>query len=47
MYKNIEFIYLQLRNLFSILFESMTCRTKPYYQQCNYEEEDNHPNTLL
>ena len=40
MYKNIELIYLQLRDFFSILFETMTCRTKPEgYQPCDCEDD--------
>lgn len=40
MYKNIEYLYLTLRVLISTIFETMTCRTKPDYQPCNFEEEE-------
>ena len=38
MYKNIEQIYLNLQVWMSWVFEAMTCRTKPGYQQCDLEE---------
>lgn len=48
MYQNIEILFLRLRNFFSILFETMTCRTKPEgYQPCDYEEQENPPNIFL
>ena len=40
MYKSIEYLYLTFRVFISTIFETMTCRTKPDYQACNFEEED-------
>jgi hypothetical protein len=40
MYKRIEYFYLNFRNLISTIFEKMTCRTKPDYEACNFEEEE-------
>ena len=40
MYKNLEYLYLTLRIFISTIFERFTCRTKPDYQACNYDEED-------
>jgi len=40
MFKNIEYFYLTFRGFISTIFETMTCRTKPKYQACNYEEEE-------
>ena len=39
MFAFLEKIYLHFRVLISIIFEAMTCRTKPEYKSCNYEEE--------
>lgn len=39
MFKNIEYFYLTFRVFISTIFETITCRTKPEYQFCNYEEE--------
>jgi len=40
MYKFIESFIVNFRNIVSVLFEVMTCRTKPDYQACNSEEQD-------
>ena len=40
MYKSIEYLYLTFRVFISTIFETMTCRTKPDYQACNFEEEE-------
>ena len=48
MYKEMQELYLNFRKFIYILFETMTCRTKPYYQSCNYDDDDGfyikHPN---
>jgi len=38
MYKSIEFFYDSFRKYMSLLFETLTCRTKPQYQHCDGEE---------
>ena len=40
MYKFIESFIVNFRNIISVLFEVMTCRTKPDYQACNSDEQD-------
>ena len=40
MYEILEILYLKLRSFISMLFETMTCRTKPEYQECNVDFDD-------
>ena len=38
MYKSIEFFYDSFRKYMSLLFETLTFRTKPEYKPCNEDE---------
>ena len=40
MYKEIETLYLKFRKFICILFEAVTCRTKPDYNACNCDEDE-------
>jgi len=40
MYKICEILYLNFCSFISMLFETMTCRTKPEYQECNVDFDD-------